>query len=221
MEMRILNAVDLTSHGNIVGRKAMVEILESGLEATDPYTNTVKLINIKGNRLIVGRKEYVPSGSPKTEKEFIDLDQIDRIFVFGAGKGIQHVVRALEDVLGDRLTAGHVIDKKGHPVICRRTGVTLGAHPAPDIDCVLGCQKILGMIQSAKLTERDLVFTCIGNGVSSLLTMPVPSLDISDVSTAWGTNPGREYNPEPYRYNEGRKDFTISPAGQSDTYPGY
>jgi len=182
MENRILNAADLTSHGNIAGRKAMVEILEAGLEATDPYPNTLRLIRRKGNNLIVGHKKFVPVGSPKVDEESIDLDQVDRVYVFGAGKGIQNVAKALEEVLGERLTAGHVIDKKGHPVICRRIGVSLGAHPAPDIDCVRGCEKIITMIQGAKLTERDLVFTCIGNGVSSLLTMPVPGLEIGDVS---------------------------------------
>jgi glycerate 2-kinase len=159
MEKRILNAADLTSHGNIEGRKAIVEILEAGLEAADPYTNTLKLINKRGRKLVVGEKKYVPAGSPRTEKETLDLDQVDRIFVIGAGKGIQNVAKALEDVLGERLTAGHVIDKKGHPVICQRIGVTLGAHPAPDIDCVKGCEKILALIQEAKLTEKDLVFT--------------------------------------------------------------
>ena len=51
MEKRILNISDLTSHGNIAGRKAIVEILEAGLEAADPYPNTLKLLKIKGNRL--------------------------------------------------------------------------------------------------------------------------------------------------------------------------
>ena len=97
MEKRILNAAELTSHGNVEGRKAIVEILEAGLEATDPYTNTLKLINISGKKLVVGCKKYVPSGSPRAEKENVDLNQVDRIFVIGAGKGIQNVAKALED----------------------------------------------------------------------------------------------------------------------------
>jgi glycerate-2-kinase len=217
MEKRILNAADLTSHGNVAGRKAMVEILEAGLEATDPYPNTLKLFKIKGNQLFVGREEYLPAGSPNTEKEFIDLDKVDRIFVFGAGKGIQNLAKALEDLLGSRLTAGHVIDKKGHPVICQRIGVTLGAHPAPDIDCVRGCEKIVAMIRGAKLTEKDLVFTCIGNGVSSLLTMPVPGLDIGDVSEVTRVMQIRHGAPTP-DLNTIRNHIDIMKGGRISRY---
>jgi len=36
--MRILNQDVLASHGNVAGRRALVEILEAGLEAADSYT---------------------------------------------------------------------------------------------------------------------------------------------------------------------------------------
>ena len=39
MELRIQNMENLMSHGNIRGRKDMLEILEAGLEASDPYRN--------------------------------------------------------------------------------------------------------------------------------------------------------------------------------------
>ncbi len=171
---------ELISHGNIALRKAALEILEAGLEASDPYFNTRKLIRLEGNRLIVGNKDFEPSGSPVTGDEVFDLSEIGRIFVFGAGKGIQRVAKAIEDVLGDRLTGGHVNDKKGHPVILERIGVTLGAHPVPDEDNVKGCRKIHEM--AADVRGNDLVFTCVGNGVSALLTMPVPGVSIDDVS---------------------------------------
>ncbi len=180
VEKRIENMEDLASHGNIAGRRAMAAILEAGLEAADPYPNVWKLVRPQGNKLVVGCDDYVPLLSPKFGDEVFDLDKIKNIYVLGAGKGIQRVAKALEDILGDRLAGGHVVDKKGSPIICKKIGVTLGAHPAPDIDCVRGCEKIYRMIQ--KLKPDDLVFTCVANGVSSLLTMPVPGLDIDDVS---------------------------------------
>jgi len=179
MDRRIQNIDDLASHGNVCARKAILEILEVGLEASDPYYNTKKLIRLQGDTLIVGGKEFEPSGSPITGEEVYELPQIGRIFVFGAGKGIQRVAKAIEDTLGDRLTGGHVIDKKGHPVILKRIGVTLGAHPVPDEDCVRGCKRIRELTDN--LTENDLVFTCASNGVSSLLTMPVPGVSLEDV----------------------------------------
>ncbi len=181
MSDRILNMADLASHGNIAGRKAMVEIIEAGMRGSDPYYNTKKLIRIEGNRLIVGNRDFEPAGDPKAGKdEVYDLNKIRNIYVFGAGKGIQRVAKAIEDVLGDRLTGGHVVDKKGHPIDCKKIGVTLGAHPVPDEDCVRGCEKILAMTKG--LTKDDLVFTLASNGVSALLTMPVPGVTIDDVS---------------------------------------
>lgn len=179
-EQRILNMEELLSHGNIQARKAMLEILEAGLEASDPYPNTKKLVKISGDKLIVGGEEFEPAGSPKTGNEEFSLSQLGRIFVFGAGKGIQRVARAIEDALGDRLTGGHVIDKKGHPIICEKIEVTLGAHPVPDSDNVKGAERIREI--AADLKENDLVFTCVGNGVSALLTLPVPGVSIDDVS---------------------------------------
>ncbi|MFW6056069.1 MAG: glycerate kinase type-2 family protein [Chloroflexota bacterium] len=177
--MRITNSESLKSHGNRTGRRAIVDILEAGLQAADPYWNAMKLVRVESDALVIGRPEFEPQGAPVAGEERIPLGNIDRIFIFGAGKGIQRVARALEDALGDHLTGGHVIDKKGHPVILDRIGVTLGGHPVPDDDCVRGCERILDMAKD--LTERDLVFTCVANGVSALLTMPAPGLSLDDV----------------------------------------
>jgi len=201
--MRILNGETLVSHGNIEMRKAMLEILEAGLTAADPYRNTKRLIQLKDGKLIVGRKEFEPAGTPKTGYEVFDLSKVRRIFVFGAGKGVQRVAKGLEDALGDRLTGGHVIDKKGHGVILEKIDVTLGSHPAPDEDCVKGCERILEMTKG--LTKDDLVFTIVANGVSSLLTMPVPGVTVEEVrqmtylmqiargAPTWDLNPIRNH----------------------------
>jgi glycerate 2-kinase len=176
---RILNVEALTSHGNVRGRQAMAQILEAGLRAADPYNNMRALMRLEENRLIFGHPDFFVPGDPTQGDEIIDLDEVDRILVFGAGKGIQRVARAVEDVLGDRLTGGHVIDKHGGPLILERIGVTFGAHPVPDEGCVRGCERILEMAHG--LTERDLVITMTANGVSSLLTLPAPGVSLEDV----------------------------------------
>ncbi|HHX42755.1 MAG TPA: DUF4147 domain-containing protein [Chloroflexi bacterium] len=177
--MRILNAEALTSHGNLRGRRDVVEILEAGLQAADPYNNTKKLIRVEGNRLIVGGADYEPTGSPVTGDAIFDLTETGRILVVGAGKGVQHVAKAIEEALGDRLTGGHVIAKHGDDLILERIGVTFGAHPVPDEGCVIGCQRILELLTD--LHENDLVFTIAANGISSLLTLPVPGVTLEEV----------------------------------------
>lgn len=179
MRSRILNSDVLASHGNIAGRKTVLDILEAGLRAADPYENTRKLIRIDDGKLIIGDPDFEPAGDPRSGQEVFDLSRLDRILVVGAAKGVQLVAKAIEDVLGDRLTAGHVIAKHGDPLVLERIGVTFGGHPVPDGGCVEGCQRIREMCRG--LRENDLVFTIAGNGISSLLTLPAPGITLDDL----------------------------------------
>lgn len=177
--MGIINWDTLLSHGNAAGRRAVLEIIEAGLQAADPYDKVLQLVRIEGDKLLVGEDAFVPQGAPYGGVEVYDLTQIGRIYVLGAGKGVQRIGKALEDLLGERLSGGHLIDKKGSPTILKRIGVTLGAHPVPDEDCLRGCQRILEITRG--LTADDLVFTVGASGFSSLLTLPVPGVSLEDV----------------------------------------
>lgn len=177
--MRIQNLAPLLDQGDRQGRIHALEILEAGLTAADPFKNTQSMLQVEQGRLLVGKPEFEPTNSPITGVEIYDLSKIGNIFVLGAGKGIQRVAKAIEELLGNRLSGGHVIDKKGHPIILQRIGVTLGSHPVPDHDCIRGCKRLLEFTKDLK--ADDLVFLLVANGVSSLLTLPVPSISIEDV----------------------------------------
>ena len=86
--MKIKNRECLCSHGNIEGREQILEILEAGMQAADPYYNTASMIKITSDRkLHIGDPAFVPLGSPKTDNDIYTLGtDIKRIFVFGAGK---------------------------------------------------------------------------------------------------------------------------------------
>lgn len=176
---RILNAETLTNHGHVAGRRALLDILETGLRAADPYYAMQAALRLEGDILTVGNELYSPPGTPLAGLEVIDLRTVKRIFIFGAGKGINRAAQALEEVLGGRLTGGHVIDKHGTPHELKRVGLTYGAHPIPDEGCVAGCRRIIEMSQD--LQPDDLVFTLMGNGIGSLLTLPAPGLTLDDV----------------------------------------
>ena len=179
MAQRILNGDVLTSHGNVAGRRAMVRILEAGLQAADPYNNARELLQVDGHRLILDRPDFEPRDAPVGGPMAIDLDEVDRIFVVGAGKGIQRLAKAVEDALGDRLTGGVVIDKHDLPLELSRIRVVYGAHPLPDEGCLDGSRQILEIAHT--LTPRDLVFTVTGNGISSLMTLPAPGITLEDL----------------------------------------
>jgi glycerate 2-kinase len=176
---RIKNAKDLVSRGNILGRNQVVAMLEAGLEAADPYHNTRKLLRLDSGKLIVGCKSFEIPADPKEGEETFDLSKLGDIYVLGAAKGVQCIAKAIEDVLGDRLTGGHVIAKKGDDHLCKKIEVTEGGHPLPDEDCVKGSERILELAERAR--RGDLVFTISGNGGSSLLTLPPRGISLEDV----------------------------------------
>ncbi len=180
---RIVNYEELIGHGNIEGRTILADIMETGLQAADPYNNTRMLMRLEGDKLVFDGKVFEADGDPRTGPTTFDLkNDIDRIYIIGIGKGIQRITKAVEDILGDRLTGGHVLGKHGDDIIMESVGVTLGGHPTPDKYCVEGCQKIVEVLEHAKLTERDLVITAMGNGIGSLCTYPVEGVPIDDVT---------------------------------------
>ncbi len=179
--MRIKNKKGLVNHGNVSGRRIVADLLDCGLDALDPYVRVKELVHVEDDRIRLTTQGFEMKGDPRHgDAEYLFSDY-DRIFVIGAAKGIQRAALALEEVLGDHLTAGHVIGKHGEEIICRKIGVTLAGHPVPDAACVEGCQKIEALAQD--ITERDLVFTVFGSGCGSLFTYPAGDITIDDISS--------------------------------------
>ncbi|MGI5917347.1 MAG: glycerate kinase type-2 family protein [Anaerolineae bacterium] len=179
--MIIRNRDELVSHGEREGRALALDILEGGLQAADPYANTLKLIRLEGNRLLIGGQPHMDVSG--FGDEMIDLDEIDHIYLIGAGKAVQRQAQALEDLLGDRLTAGAITVKKGEGCRLRRIEVTEGAHPVPDEASIAGTQRIVEIAERA--TERDLVLTVFSDGASSLAPLPASGITLDDLRTLY------------------------------------
>src|SRR5437016_179610 len=62
----------------------------------------------------------------------IDLSAIDHIFVVGAGKASAAMASAIEAVLGNRLTEGIVVTKRGHGSPMQTIRIMEAGHPIPD-----------------------------------------------------------------------------------------
>lgn len=178
---RILNGEHLLSHGNRKARGLCLDIIDHGLAAADPSYNTKQLIRLEGNTLVFEGAAYEPAQDPRTGAARYTLTSSGRIYLFAIGKGIQYAAKAVEDILGDWLTGGYVIAKHGDPILMERIDVMLGGHPVPDECCVEGCRRMLRIILDAQLTPNDLVITIIGNGVSSLMTLPSDDIPLEDI----------------------------------------
>lgn len=187
--MLIRNTAALLSHGNIAGRKAVLDILETGLAAGDPYQNVKDLIRIEGHKLIIGNDKIKPDLSagmtpspdypPLPERLEFDLREVKNIYLTGGGKAAQRQAQAIEEILGDRITEGHINAKKGDEVYLKYCTVTLAGHPLPDEDSVSGARRIYEIERKAK--KGDLIFISESGGGSALMALPAPGITLDDL----------------------------------------
>jgi len=172
--MIIANREELLSHGNIRGRKIALDIVDRAMEAIDAYRLTKKRVSIDGDLLVVDSSTY-------------NLSNVDNIYVLGAGKAVLQIAEALEDILGDRITKGVIIEKKLDGMTrglerlhkLRNMKVLQGAHPTPEAINVKGAKEILELAKNAG--KGDLLFFCVQGGCTCLTTLPAKGLSLEDV----------------------------------------
>jgi glycerate 2-kinase len=175
--MYITNRDELVSHGEREGRALALDILEGGLAAADPYENTLRLVRRAGDTLRIGGDPHMDVSGYGEER--ISLSEVRNVYVLGAGKAVQRQAEALEDLLGDRLTAGAITVKHGEGKRLRRIEVTEAAHPVPDEHGAAGARRILEIADQAG--EEDLVFTVFSDGASSLFSLPQDGLSLEEL----------------------------------------
>jgi glycerate-2-kinase len=172
--MIILNRDELLSHGDIEGRRVALDIIDSAMQAIDASGLTSNLVQRQGDLLKVGPLKF-------------DLSTIGDLYVLGAGKAVLQMAEALDEILGDRIKAGLVIEKdldgmkKGRDRILkfRNIKVLEGSHPTPDNATVQAAQELVELAKAAK--RGDLVFFCVQGGCSCLTTLPAGGLSLGDI----------------------------------------
>ncbi|MGD8998329.1 MAG: glycerate-2-kinase family protein, partial [Anaerolineae bacterium] len=142
-----------------------MDIIEHGIRAADPYAATMEVLDLSLDRLHVGRLEY-------------DLRQWNHIYVIGAGKATHGIALALEEVLGDRITDGLVVLKRGEAHALRRVRIMEADHPVPDEQSYRGAQEVVKIARRAG--SGDLVFAAITGGSSALLVWPASDITLAD-----------------------------------------
>jgi len=145
-------------------------IFHAALKAVEPREAVLKSLARSADMLrIVSGKKLL--------KRF-DLRKIDQIFVVGAGKASAPMAEAIEEVLGNRLSAGVVVVKTGHGLKLRKTTVLEASHPIPDEAGLAAAQKIKTILEKAG--PHDLIFSVISGGGSALLPLPARGLSLAD-----------------------------------------
>lgn len=146
-------------------REHAMQIFQAGLQAVDPVEAIIRHVRLNDNLFIIGERRF-------------NLKDYDRILVVGAGKAVAPMAKAVEDLLGDRISAGVIVVKDEHGLPLKKIKVCEASHPVPDERGVLGTEQILSLVEKAG--ERDLIICLISGGGSALLIAPVQGISLED-----------------------------------------
>jgi glycerate 2-kinase len=108
----------------------------------------------------------------------LDLDRVDRIFVLGCGKAGAAMAQVVEEILGDRISAGLVVVKDGHLAPTRIVSIVEAGHPVPDARGERAAGGLLALATSAG--ERDLVLLLVSGGGSALTPAPASPVTLAE-----------------------------------------
>jgi glycerate 2-kinase len=146
-------------------KRTLEAIFMAGLKAVDPEEAVRRHVQLTGDLLKVGVHEY-------------PLAAFERIFVTGFGKGTAPMARALEEILGDRLTDGWITVKYGHGLPLKKVCVMEAGHPIPDQAGLHATRFILDRLEGC--TEKDLILCAFSGGGSALSPAPRSPLELGE-----------------------------------------
>ena len=146
-------------------RQQAEEIFRAALKAVDPIEAVFRYVKLADGVLQVGERRF-------------EFEDYDRILVVGAGKAGAPMARALEDLLGDRISDGVIVVKEGHGLPLQHVRIHEAGHPVPDERGIRGAEDILSLVSTAG--ERDLVLCVISGGGSALLVAPAEGISLED-----------------------------------------
>ncbi|HWP22782.1 MAG TPA: glycerate kinase [Candidatus Binatia bacterium] len=141
------------------------EIFAAGVKAADPFDAILRHVRRSGDCLEIADVRY-------------SLSKIGRVFAVGAGKAAARMARAIEDLLGDRISDGRVVVKYGHGLPLEKIKVTEAGHPIPDAAGAAGARQIMNIVQDAG--QDELILFLISGGGSALLPAPAEGVTLAE-----------------------------------------
>ncbi len=136
-------------------RKVVLELVEAALNSIQPEEVFKANVHKHLNTLRIVDQTF-------------DLDDFERVFILGFGKGSAGNAKLLENLISDKLTEGWVIDTEGEKF--KKIEFTKGTHPLPSEANFKFTKKIISKL--SKLTKKDLVLIVICGGGSAMLVAP-------------------------------------------------
>lgn len=150
-------------------RQDALAIFQAGLAAVSPAAAIGRHVIRQDNTLTVAG-------------QVIDLEKIRRIIVVGAGKATAPMAKALESILGERISDGLIAVKYGHGLPLERISIIEAGHPVPDANGIAAASRIMAMVAGAG--PQDLVICLLSGGASALMPLPAEGLTLADKQAA-------------------------------------
>ncbi|WP_049904071.1 glycerate kinase type-2 family protein [Halococcus agarilyticus] len=145
-------------------REVALDCVEAAIDAAAPRNATRSTVRREGETLHVDGSTY-------------DLRSYEEVFVVGGGKAGAGVTRALESVLGERITDGLLVTKS--PASLERVRNVVGDHPLPSERNVEATAEMLDLVSAAD--ETTLVLFVLTGGASALLSAPAGNVSVDDL----------------------------------------
>ncbi len=146
-------------------RRDALRIFKTALKAAGPYAAVLRHMRVDKGAIVAGKQRY-------------RLDSFRNVYVIGAGKASAQMARAVERLLGSRITGGEINVKDGHTAPLRRIHLNESSHPVPDDRGVQGASRIAQIARQAG--PDDLVLCLISGGASALLALPAPGITLAE-----------------------------------------
>jgi glycerate 2-kinase len=137
-------------------RRNLLMVAEEGLAAIDTEKVMREMVRLAGEKLSLGN-------------DTVNLADIDRLVFVAIGKCAAAATRVAEEILGDRITRGVIVDIQGCQP-SKRIQAFCGTHPLPSETNLRAAEAIVATLKD--LTERDLVIFVVSGGGSTLLFLP-------------------------------------------------
>jgi glycerate 2-kinase len=109
----------------------------------------------------------------------IDLDQVGKVWILGAGKAAAPMGRATEKILGRYVAGGILVTKYDHSLPLKRLEVLEAGHPWPDLKGINAGNRIVAFAKR-RIKANDLVICLFSGGASALLVSPVRGIALKD-----------------------------------------
>ena len=164
--MTLFNLEVLKSGKTRERRERALAILSAALEAVDPVNAVKRQVSLSDETLRIGQRIY-------------DLGRYRHIYVIGGGKAGGSMAQAVEEILGQRVTAGLVNVKYGYGAETEIIRLNEAGHPIPDAAGMAGTKRMAELARKA--TDEDLVICLISGGGSALMTLPAEGVTLADV----------------------------------------